>query len=49
MCLPSSCQALDVSSGSTIPAFRRRVTTLMNIFASKKETELQALEEIQDC
>jgi hypothetical protein len=27
-CLPSSCIATDVSSGSTIPAFRRHVTIL---------------------
>jgi hypothetical protein len=25
-CLPSRCLAMDFSSGSTIPAFRRRVT-----------------------
>jgi uncharacterized membrane protein YbhN (UPF0104 family) len=48
-CILSSCQAMYVSSGSTIPAFRRHVTILRNIFTSKEETELQALEEIQDC
>jgi hypothetical protein len=29
-CLPSRCLATDVSSGSTIPAFRRHVTILWN-------------------
>jgi hypothetical protein len=35
-CLPSRCLAVDVSSGSTIPAFRRHVTVIFMILARQR-------------